>query len=235
MIGKIIDVSGTPRRLTLHRGFMVVAENDHELGRVALDDIAGLIVDSHGCMISTQIMAALADSGIPVVICGNHHTPAGVFWPVVAHHAQTARMAGQLSASKALNNAIWCRIIREKIRQQAACLDRTGSDGGKSLRALIAKVRPNDPTNIEAQAAARYWRFLFGDDFRRERNADGINGMLNYGYGVLRAAVARGIVATGLNHTVGIHHRSGVTVGARRRHAGTVPANERRNRVVDGA
>ena len=210
MIGKIVDISGTPRRLTLHRGFLVVAEGNCELGRVALDDIAGLIVDSHGCMVSTQILAALAEAGVPVVICGNNHVPSGIFWPVQSHHAQTARAAGQLSASKALNNAVWREIVREKVRQQAGCLERTGLEGGKSLRFLIAKVRPNDPDNIEAQAAARYWRFLFGDEFRRDRKAAGINAMLNYGYGVLRAAVARGVMATGLNPSIGIHHRSGV-------------------------
>jgi CRISPR-associated protein Cas1 len=210
MIGKIVDISGTPRRLSLFRGFLIVAEEDRELGRVALDDIAGLIVDSHGCTVSTQILGALAEAGVPVVICGNNHAPAGVFWPVEAHHAQTARAAGQLAASKALNNAVWREITREKIRQQAACLDRTGMEGGKSLRFLIAKVRPNDPDNIEAQAAARYWRFLFGDDFRRDRSSGGVNAMLNYGYGVLRAAVARGVMATGLTPSIGVHHRSGV-------------------------
>lgn len=210
MIGKIVDVSGSPRRLSLHRGFLLVADGDVELGRVAIDDIAGLIVDSHGCMVSTQILGALADAGVPVVLCGNNHSPSGVFWPMEAHHAQTARTAGQMAAPKALNNAIWREIVREKIRQQAACLDRVGVEGGKSLRFLIAKVRPNDPDNIEAQAAARYWRFLFGDDFRRDRKAAGINAMLNYGYGVLRAAVARGIMATGLHPGIGIHHRSGV-------------------------
>ena len=210
MIGKIVDISGTPRRLTLYRGFLIVAEEDHEIGRVALDDIAGLIVDSFGCMVSTQILGALAQAGVPVVICGTNHAPAGVFWPVESHHAQTARTSGQLAASKALNNAVWREITREKIRQQAACLDRIGMEGGKSLRALIAKVHPNDPDNIEAQAAARYWRFLFGDDFRRDRKAEGVNAMLNYGYGVLRAAVARGVMATGLCPSIGVHHRSGV-------------------------
>lgn len=210
MIGKIVDISGTPRRLSLYRGFLVINEDDRELGRVALDDIAGLIVDSHGCMLSSQILIALAERGVSVVICGNNHSPAGVFWPVEAHHAQTARIAGQRCASKALNNAIWREIIREKIRQQAACLDRTGQDGGKSLRHMIGQVRPNDPDNIEAQAAARYWRFLFGDDFRRDRKAGGVNAMLNYGYGVLRAAVARGLISTGLAPTMGVHHRSGV-------------------------
>lgn len=210
MIGKIVDISGTPRRLTVYRGFLVVSEEDRELGRVALDDIAGLIVDSHGCMVSTQVLGALADIGVPVVVCGNNHSPAGIFWPVESHHAQTARTAGQLAAPKALNNAIWREIIREKIRQQAECLDRTGQQGGKSLRFLIAKVRPADPDNVEAQAAARYWRFLFGDDFRRDRKAGGINALLNYGYGVLRAAVARGIMASGLYPSIGIHHRSGV-------------------------
>ena len=180
------------------------------MGRVALDDIAGLVVDSHGCMMSSQIMGALSEAGVPVVICGNNHTPSGVFWPAEFHHAQTARMTGQFAASKALNNALWREIIREKIRQQAACLDRTGMEGGKSLCFLIAKVRPNDPDNVEAQAAARYWRFLFGDDFRRDRKSGGVNSMLNYGYGVLRAAVARGMMATGLSPSLGIHHCSGV-------------------------
>ncbi|MBK1635787.1 type II CRISPR-associated endonuclease Cas1 [Rhodovulum adriaticum] len=102
----------------------------------------------------------------------------------------------------------WASMVRHKIAAQAEALDRIGQPSER-LRRLLTAVRSGDPDNREAQAAQAYWPLLMGRDFRRDRGADGVNAMLNYGYAVLRAATARAIVSAGLHPSLSVHHRSG--------------------------
>ena len=95
--------------------------------------------------------------------------------------------------------------MRAKLQQQGAALEATGAPTAP-LTMLARRVRSGDPDNLEAQGAQKYWRLLFGDDFRRDQQGAGLNGMLNYGYTVLRAATARAVVSAGLHPTLGIHH-----------------------------
>jgi CRISPR-associated protein Cas1 len=126
-------------------------------------------------------------------------------WAADAHHEQTGRISDQAGATKPLKKRIWQQIVRCKIEQQAATLDAVGRRSGGFLL-LAHKVRAGDPDNVEAQAARRYWSLLFGADFRRDRDALGVNALLNYGYAIARAGVARAIMAAGLHPSLGVAH-----------------------------
>lgn len=104
-----------------------------------------------------------------------------------------------------LAKQLWRAVVIAKIRWQAAVLASRGAEAG-AFDMLIRKVRSGDPDNVEAQAARRYWPLLMGEAFRRDRDAGGANGLLNYGYTVLRSLVARSVVAAGLHPSIGIHH-----------------------------
>jgi CRISPR-associated protein Cas1 len=144
-------------------------------------------------------------AGATVMVTGRDHLPAGMMLPLDAHHVQTERHRAQAEASLPTKKRIWQALISAKIAQQAAVLVHfCGNHYG--LLPLSKRVRSGDPDNLEAQAAQRYWPNLFGKDFRRDRGADGINALLNYGYAVMRAAVARAVVASGLIPSLGVFH-----------------------------
>lgn len=202
---RIVDISTDGRHLAAYRGFMIVSEQRQEVGRIPLDDIAAVIVHAHGVTWSTNLAVALAERGAPLVLCGPNHAPVGVFLPLDGHHGQNARMRAQWDAGKPLAKQLWSRVVTSKIRWQAAVLEATGRERA-ALDMLLRRVRSGDPDNIEAQAARRYWPLLMGTEFRRDREAPDINGLLNYGYTVMRSLVARSVVAAGLHPSIGIHH-----------------------------
>ena len=202
---RVVDIATDGRHLAAHRGFMIVSEQRQEVGRVPLDDVAAVIVHAHGVTWSTNLAVALAERGAPLVLCGPNHAPVGVFLPLDGHHGQNARMRAQWDAGKPLAKQLWSRVVTSKIRWQAAVLEATGRERA-ALDMLQRRVRSGDPDNIEAQAARRYWPLLMGADFRRDRDAPDINGLLNYGYTVMRSLVARAVVAAGLHPSIGIHH-----------------------------
>lgn len=150
-------------------------------------------------------MVTLAARGVPVILCGPNHRPAAVVWPVDGHHAQAGRMSDQARASAPLKKRLWQQLIQSKILAQAATLAAVGAEAG-GFRLLARKVRPGDPDNVEAEAARRYWPLLLGPEFRRNTDGDGINGLLNYGYAILRAATARAVMAAGLHPSLGLMH-----------------------------
>jgi CRISPR-associated protein Cas1 len=202
---RIVDISTDGLHLAIYRGFLTVSSHGEERGRIALDDIGGLIVHAHGTTWSNHVFTKLAERNVPVVLCGSNHAPVSVVWPLEGHHAQGARLRSQIDASKPLQKQLWQKVIAAKIRMQGRVLTVNGREGG-AFEMLARNVRSGDPENIEAQAARRYWKTLFGNDFYRDQNADGANALLNYGYTVLRAIVARAICASGLHPTVGIFH-----------------------------
>lgn len=206
MIGRIIEIAEGGRHLAKSRGFLTVNKADTEIGRVPLDDVAAVVANAHGITYSNSLLVALAKRGTPLVICGANHRPAGFLWSADRHHEQAGRISDQAAASMPLKKRLWAQIVSAKIDSQRATLEAVGAvhDG---FRLLARKVRSGDPGNVEAQAARRYWPLLFGADFRRNRNADGTNAMLNYTYTVLRAGTARAIMAAGLHPSLGLSHR----------------------------
>ena len=208
MIGRIIEVADDRRHLFVSRGFMVVQDTDgerKELGQVPLDDIAAVIANAHGLSYTNNLLIALAERCAPFVLCGPNHNAVGMIFPVDGNYQQAKRFDAQIAAPKPTHKRLWAEVVRSKLQQQAAALEAVGAPTAP-LSALVRKVRSGDPDNIEAQGAQRYWRLLFGDAFRRDQQGAGINGMLNYGYTILRSATARAVVAAGLHPTIGIHH-----------------------------
>ena len=208
MIGRIVEVADDQRHLFMSRGFMVVQQSDgdkKELGQVPLDDIAAVIANAHGITYTNNLLVALAERCIPFVLCSANHNAAGMLIPVEGNYQQAKRFDAQIAASKPTHKRLWADIVRAKLRQQAATLEAAGAPTGP-LMSLVGKVRSGDPQNLEAQGARRYWTLLFGEDFRRDRALGGINSMLNYGYTVLRASMARAVVASGLHPTIGLFH-----------------------------
>lgn len=208
MIGRIVEVADDRRHLSMHRGFMVVQDTEgerKELGQVPLDDIAAVIANAHGLSYTNNLLVALSERGAPFVLCAANHNAVGMLLPIDGNFEQAKRIEAQIAANLPTHKRLWAAVVRSKLEQQAAALEAAGAPTAP-LTALVSKVKSGDPENIEAQGAQRYWRLLFGDAFRRDQDGGGLNGLLNYGYTVLRAATARAVVAAGLHPSIGLHH-----------------------------
>lgn len=208
MLGRIIEVAEDNRHLSVHRGFLVVRTSDDErkeLGQVPLDDIAAVIANAHGLSYTNNVLISLSERGAPFVLCAANHNAVGMLLPIDGNYEQARRIEAQTHASLPTNKRLWATLVRAKLEQQAGALGATGGNP-RLIQALLPKVKSGDPSNIEAQAAKRYWSALFGSEFRRDKEAGGSNALLNYGYTVLRSAMARAVVAVGLHPSIGIHH-----------------------------
>jgi CRISPR-associated protein Cas1 len=208
MIGRIVEVADDRRHIFVSRGFLVVQDTEgprKELGQVPLDDIAAVIANAHGLSYTNNLLVALAERGAPFVLCGPNHNAVGMLLSIDGNFQQAKRLDAQIAASKPTHKRLWAEIVKSKLQQQAAALEAAGAPTAP-LSALANKVRSGDPDNLEAQGARRYWGLLFGNEFRRDQDGDGLNALLNYGYTVLRAATARSIVAAGLHPTLGVFH-----------------------------
>jgi len=208
MSGRIVEIAQDGRHLAVDRGFMTVNADGAEIGRVPLDDIGMVIVNAHGITYSNNLVVKLAERGAGVVVCGANHNPVAWLWPVVGHHDQATRLRAQLEAPRPLIKRLWQTLVKAKVRQQGAALTAMGKPGA-GFELMAARVNSGDPDNMEAQAARRYWPLLLGEDFRRDRASGGVNGLLNYGYTVLRSATARAVCAAGLHPSIGLQHKSG--------------------------
>lgn len=208
MIGRIVEVADDRRHLFMHRGFLVVQDTEgerKELGQVPLDDIAAVIANAHGLSYTNNLLVALSERGAPFVLCAANHNAVGMLLPIEGNFEQSKRIEAQIAASQPTHKRLWASVVRSKLEQQAAALEAAGAPTAPLL-ALAGKVRSGDPENLEAQGARRYWSLLFGDGFRRDQDAGGLNAMLNYGYTVMRSATARAIIAAGLHPSIGLHH-----------------------------
>ena len=209
MLKRLVEIEEDSAHLRMYRGFLMVDGQTEagrkELGRIPLDDVGAVIANSYGLTYSNAVLVALAERGIPVVLCGTNHLPAGFVLPISGHHEHAAHIEHQVAASLPLRKRMWQQIVKAKVMQQAKVVAFFGSDDAGLIR-LALSIRSGDPENIEAQAAKRYWSLLMGDSFRRDPGGMPPNGLLNYGYTILRSAVARSIVASGLHPSLGIHH-----------------------------
>lgn len=203
---RIIDLSDTKAYLSLRSEQLVINADAQNEVTVPLAELAAVILTSPRVTTTQPALAGVMRHGGSVIVCDEARQPAGMMLPLNANTTQTQRMMAQMRASVPTGKRLWKHIVREKVRAQAAALVAAGrGDGG--LPALVGSVRSGDPSNIEGRAAQRYWPLLFDDpNFRRRREADDQNRLLNYGYAVLRAAVGRAICAAGLHPSIGIHH-----------------------------
>lgn len=206
MIRRTAEFATPGTRLSVAHRQLVVERPGQPRATLPIEDLGVVIVDDVRASYTQAVFIELLAAGATVVVCGRDHLPAGMMLPLDAHHVQTERHRAQIQAGAPTRKRVWQALVRTKIAQQGVVLEHfTGSHGG--LAPMAGRVRSGDPDNLEAQAAQRYWPRLFGKDFRRDRAAEDVNAVLNYGYAVVRAAVARAVVASGLIPSLGVFHK----------------------------
>ncbi len=211
MIKRTIEISADAAHLSTRNSQLVLKREGETVGSVPWEDVGLVLVDHPQTTYSHAALNSLLESQAALVVCGRDHLPQGLLLPLGDHSEIVWRVHDQVAASLPLKKRLWKQIVQAKIRAQAdnvAC----ESPARRKLLQFAGDVKSGDSTNREAQAAKVYWRVWLqtgdaGDDvFRRRRDGVAPNALLNYGYTVLRAAVARAIVAAGLLPTFGLHH-----------------------------
>lgn len=175
---------------------------------IPIEDTGLIILDNQQITVTNALLMALSENNTAIISCDNSHLPFGLMLPMYSHHAFTEKLGDQIDASVPLKKNLWQQTVIAKIENQAALLKSKGVKADK-MEFYIREVNSGDTTNVEGRAAAYYWDNLFGDmSFVRHRFGEPPNNMLNYGYAILRAVVARSLVGSGLFPTIGIHHRN---------------------------
>lgn len=207
MIRKTVEFSTAGTRLSVANKQLVIERPEQPKATLPIEDLGVVIVDDVSASYTQAVFIELLTAGATVMITGRNHLPLGLMLPLDAHHVQTERHRAQVEAGEPRKKRMWQALVRAKIAQQGAVLEHfAGHDGG--LTPMSRRVGSGDPDNLEAQAAQRYWPLLFGKEFRRDREMDGVNALLNYGYAVVRAAAARAVVAAGLIPSLGVFHKN---------------------------
>ncbi len=174
---------------------------------IPFEDIAVIILNHREITLTHPVLSFCSQHGIALFATGDDHQPCGVFVPFLTHTRTTKLLRQQLSAPKPLTKRTWAAIVQSKIHNQSTCLRLSGKRGASQLESYRRRVRSGDSTNMEGQAAWAYFTQLFGDKFRRGAD-DWRNSALNYGYAVLRGAIARSLVGHGFHPSVGLFHSS---------------------------
>lgn len=195
-----------PATLTLKQHRVEIAQDEGTLA-FALEDIAWIVLDTPQVMLSGPLIAACMEAGIVLVSADAKHMPCGIVLPFHQHFRQAAIGPLQIAASAPLKKRLWQRIVRSKLKNQSALLRAVDPGAAETLASMARRVQSGDPDNVEARAARVYWSKLW-PAFARRDDEDRRNALLNYGYAVVRAAVARALVAHGLLPAFGLQHRS---------------------------
>lgn len=214
---------GNPAYLSLRNAQLVIklpeVENNATLPKMMkrqsevtkpIEDLGVVVLDNKQITITSGAMEALLENNCALITCDSKSMPVGLMLPLYGNTTQNERFREQLAASVPLKKQLWQQTVQAKINNQAAALAICTGEKSKCMRVWANDVRSGDPDNLEARAAAYYWRTLFSDldGFTRDREGIPPNNLLNYGYAILRAIVARGLVASGLLPTLGIHHHN---------------------------
>lgn len=214
MIKRTVEISREPAHLSVRNEQLILKRDGQTVGQVPCEDIGVVLVDHPQTTYTHSALTKLAESDAAVVICGRDHLPAAILLPMVDHSQVVWRLDAQLSISRPLQKQLWRQLVVAKVEAQARNIS-AELPAHRKLKALAREVKSGDPTNIEAQAARVYWAnwlWQIADEeapaFRRDPDLPGLNSFLNYGYSVVRAAIARAIVAAGLLPSVGLHHRN---------------------------
>lgn len=195
------------RPAKLKREHFSLAIEQEQTAFVPFEDIAVIVLNHREITLTHPVLSACGEYGISLFATGDTHHPSGVFLPFLPHSRATRWLRLQLDLPRPIAKQTWAAIVRKKIANQAVCLRLAGRDGSDRLESYARRVRSGDPDNLEGQAAAFYFSRLFGKDFYRKQEQF-INAGLDYGYAVLRGAIARGLVAHGLMPSIGLFHAS---------------------------
>jgi len=201
---------GNPAYLKTTNEQLVIELKDSEVPQTApIEDIGLIILDHQQITITQALMAKLLANNTALITCDDTHHPTGLLLSLDGHSLQSQKFQAQIEASAPLKKQLWQQTIAAKIENQAAMLAFRREENKLLLR-LAENVKSGDSENAEAQAAVYYWKKVFPEflNFRRERHGPPPNNLLNYGYAILRALVARSLVGSGLLPTLGIFHRN---------------------------
>lgn len=214
---------GNPIYLSLRYGQLVlrlpdVAKNDtlpdtfkKEFERtIPIEDIGVVVLDNRRITITTGVLEALLNNNCAVITCDSKNMPTGLMLPLSCNTLQSERFRNQIDASIPLKKQLWQQTVKQKIINQSRVLEQQTGKPAKNMLVWSNDVKSGDSENMEARAAAYYWKNVFPEvpGFVRGREEAPPNNLLNYGYAILRACVARGLVGSGLLPTFGIHHHN---------------------------
>lgn len=176
---------------------------------IPVEDIGILILDNPQITITQGLLESLLNNNCSIVACSSKHLPIGLFLPLESNQEQSQRFREQIEASVPLKKQLWQQTVSAKILNQAILLNKVGVNSD-NMKKWSRDVRSGDPDNLEGRAAAFYWKNIFPKELEFQRDRYGLppNNLLNYGYAILRATIARALVASGLLPTLGIHHHN---------------------------
>lgn len=208
MIARTLSFS-SPGKLFAKDAQLVYEGEDGVRRSFPIEDLGFVILETGLMTVSSHCIRQLAEANVALVVCDATHTPSAQMLPFAAHTTTQETVAAQLGAAAAVQGRLWRQVVRAKILNQSELLRRLGFDACRRLRAMADEVKNYDAENVEAQAARIYFRTLAPNPgFVRAREGTWPNPALNYGYGVLRAAVARALVGSGLTCFRGVHHHN---------------------------
>lgn len=182
------------------------AASKQEKGSIPIEDLGFLVLDHYQITLSHQLIIALQHQNVAIISCDESHLPFALMLPMAGHVEHSKRLKEQINISEPLRKQLWKQTVEAKIYQQKALLGKLGYLH-EPMTNYMTNVKSGDTTNMEGIAAQYYWKQLF-DNFTRERDGDVPNNYLNYGYSILRSMVARALVGSGLNPTIGLFHRN---------------------------
>lgn len=207
MLHQIIEIQSDKRYLSLNRGFLQIYAEKKLIAETPLDDIAVLLLSGNGISVSKNILTELSSLGAITIFCGKNYIPESILIPVNSNYLLNAVLNSQISATLPFKKNIWKLIVIEKLKNQAKVLKYFNIEKDALLvNKISCLVKSGDSDNREAYGARIYWKALFGKDFIRDYNGDGINALLNYSYAIIRASMIRALFAVGLQPALGIHH-----------------------------
>lgn len=201
---KIIEISNLADLSIKHRQLQIRQSN--QTHSIPVEDIGILLLSHPKVVITHAVLTTFSENNVTIISCDSKHLPAGLFLPMFGNTRHTKIIKQQAAMKDDLKNEVWADIVRAKIIAQSRLLDKTGVPHSR-LKRLALQVTSGDPNNHEAQAAKIYWPQLFGNGFKRHTDTPK-NHALNYGYAVLRAAIARSLVCAGLHPALGVFHKN---------------------------
>lgn len=183
-------------------------KEEHRSTTIPIEDIGVLMLDHQQITISQALISKLMYHNVAFITCDNTHHPSGMLLNLDGNTLQSERFATQIEASAPLKKQLWAQTVEQKVLNQAAVLRHQNRGDFQYLIKISKNIRSGDPDNIEGRAAAYYWKNVFDFPFIRDREGESPNHLLNYGYALIRAGIARALVGSGLLPTLGIHHRN---------------------------
>ena len=205
MIKRTVDIS-EQSYLHVTNKQLCVDQCGETVSRISFEDLGILLLENPAIVLTQSVVVECQKNNVALIFCDEKRLPSSVVLPLwQGNSLHTRVLREQLAVTAPTRKRIWKQVVRHKIGEQAVTLERAGVSAAL-LHRIRAKVKPGDPENCEAQAARHYWRSLMGSEFRRDQKAEGVNALLNYGYAIIRAMVARALVGTGLHPAMGIHH-----------------------------